>query len=365
MDIQRLADNRTPMAVRCLPVSDRNGRDVALIVARMTYAVSAAGAVSAVLFGSPIRFEDVPNTGERWSSLRFPNDLADEKPGTDVILLGTAYPPADRVVTEHDVSLRVEVPASAARLPRTLRRSVRVFGPRVFYAGALGVIPGPAAALGPTPLVYELAYGGVDAADPARPVIERRNPAGIGFAVDRATLVGTRAPSIEDPAHLLAGGRLSMTGSPGAGPRPAGFGPIPAQWSPRAPRAGTHDDVWRRERAPVRPVDFDPRHHVFADPELWSEVPLAGDEPVEILGATREGAWRFRLPRYQPVFEVVRKDGTSIERPHLDTFLVDADAGRVELTFRLAVPLPRKSAHLHVVRVLEAEPLPERIGVVV
>ena len=121
-------------------------------------------------------------------------------------------------------------------------------------------------------------------------LVERRNPVGTGLAADPARLVGQRAPVIEDPLAAIPWRT------------PTGFGPIPASWSPRAEWMGTHDEAWRRERAPVRPIDFNPRASCAAPPDLWSEVPLTGDEPVEIVGATPEGVWRFQLPRYTPRF---------------------------------------------------------------
>lgn len=76
------------------------------------------------------------------------------------------------------------------------------------------------------------------------------------------------------------------------------------------------------------------------------ETPLVGDEPVEVLGATPEGALRFRLPRYAPVFHSTVRGGTFAHETHMDTLLIDADERRVELVWRVSVRLPRKSEHL-------------------
>lgn len=126
------------------------------------------------------------------SSLRYPSDSVPEKPGTDVLLLGTAQPPAGAEVSARDVTLRLE------RRPQPLEKTVTVYGPRIYYRALTGVVPGPPAALGPTPLVYELAYGGCDG-----PFSEPRNPAGMGFARDPSSLVGQRAPQLEDPRAPL------------------------------------------------------------------------------------------------------------------------------------------------------------------
>lgn len=346
MNLARLCDNRTPMAVRCLPMEDRRGRDVLVVVAKMTYAVSPLGAVNIATSPSPIRMSDIPVSGEMWSSIRYPSDHVDEKPGTDILLLGTAYPPADRPVTEMDVTLRVEARTAS------IRKTLRVYGTRVFSRSMLAVIPGPPTALGPTPLLYEYAFGGRDDDAAAGFAVDRRNPAGVGFArdpSDRVKLLGGRAPVIEDP-------RAPLTSR---SPAPAGFGPIPASWAPRATRMGTYDAAWQRERAPVRPVDYDPRAASCASQDLWVEAPLTGDEPVEILGATREGVWRFALPRYAPRFEAVVR-GVAHELPtHLDTFLIDADEQQVELTWRARVPIPRTIELIDTVILRGDGPLPE------
>lgn len=345
MEPSRLIDNRTPMVVQSLPMDDRHGREVLVVIAKITYAVSPGGFATIAAPQAPIRLEDELTSSSRWASPRYASDAIDHKLGTDVLLIGTAYPPSGRAVTDFNVSLRVEASHLA------IHKVVRVYGPRVWYAGATGVVPGPAATAGPTPMVYERAFGGQDETRPGECVIDRRNPAGTGFSVDRARVLGTPAPALEDPRAPL----WSRT------PAPAGFGPIAASWSPRAERAGTFDEGWSRERAPLRPLDFDPRHTSVAPADLWSEGALEGDEMVEVLNATPEGTWRFRLPRYSPRFESIIRGDKQALATHLDTFLIDADAGRVELVWRASILMPMKSEHLETVRIFGAQPIPAPI----
>jgi hypothetical protein len=329
------------MTARCLPLDDRSGRDVMVVIAKVTYAVTPGGNVSFARLPSPIRAADVPNSDRPNASIRYPSDLVDEKPGTDVVLVGTAYPPRGKDVTEQIVSLRVTGAAHA------LSKSVKVFGARVWHSGLLGITPGPAATLGPTALVYELAHGGVDDADHRSVSMDRRNPAGTGHVADRARLIGQPAPRIEN--------LIPTTSSPG----PAGFGAVAISWEPRASRFGTPDARWRRDRAPARPVDFDPRFNSCASPDLWSETPLVGDEVFEIVGATPSGAWRFRLPAFRPLFRSLIR-GVAADLPtHLDTCLIDADAGRVELTWRASTPMPRRVDDLEAMQIFCDGELPE------
>ncbi len=335
MDFDRLCDRRSWMTVRCLPMDDHRGAPLVVIVAKMAYRVSARGVVS--IAQAPVRLASVP-TGPR-GSLRFPSDYVFDKPGTDVLLVGSAQPPADRVVTEMDVSLRVGL----------LDKALRVYGPRLFYQGVLGVVPGPPGRLEPTPLIWELAYGGTDESTPERWVVEPRNPIGTGFAVDRNRLVGTLAPSIEEARSPLSS----------RSPTPGGFGPIGPSFEPRQRYAGTYDERWKRERAPVLPADFDTRHNCVAPPGLWSATPLLGNEPVEVVGATPEGVWRFRLPPYEPSFASVIQGVRREHETHLDTFLIDADERTVELSWRVAIPLPKKAERVDRLEVSSTMTLPE------
>lgn len=335
MDFERLCDNHTAFTVRAFGLDDRDGRELAVAVAKITWKVSDAGEARLAVPQRPVRPNDVALTEETFSSLRYPTDRVEAKPGTDVIMNGHAHPPADREVTSSEVSLRV-----AANTP--LSKTVRVYGTRMFVQGAVGIVPGPPAPLTVTPLVYEYARGGADL-EGDKPKIEWRNPAGVGVTRDPKSLIGSRAFQLE-----------SVTGT-----EPAGFGALVSHWEPRLKLAGTYDENWMRKRAPIKPRDFDPRHNCAAHPDLRSEAPLKGDEAVEVLGATASQVWRFKLPNYAPRFESTQGGETTKHESHLDTFLIDSDAGLVELTWRCAVLLPRKSEHLEKISVYEAVPLSE------
>jgi hypothetical protein len=339
MDFDRICQARTAMSIRCLPMEDHRGADVVVVVAKMGYRVSPRGVVT--IASAPVRISAL-NGGPR-GSLTVPSDWVSEKPGTDILMKAVAYPPRDREVTEMDVSLRVGL----------IDKALRVYGPRVHYQGAIGVVPGPAGRFGaPLPIVYENAFGGVDTTDHKRWGAEARNTLGVGFALDRPRLVGTPAHTIEDLSAPLAA-RATTPGS---------FAPISADWEPRVRYAGTYDERWKRERAPVFPVDFDTRHNACASPGLWSSAPLKGDEPVEVLGCTPDGApWRFRLPIYEPSFTCVIR-GEEQELPtHLDTFFIDAEERKVELTWRAVVKLPRKSELVERIEVNAAPNLPDSV----
>ena len=149
------------------------------------------------------------------------------------------------------------------------------------------------------------------------------------------------------------------------GEKPAGFGPIGGNWAGRTRFAGTSDESYRKRRYPVPPKDFDPRYNCAAHPDLWSETPLLGNEPVEIVGATPEREFRFKLPRYEPLFRVTKLGKQTEHTAHLDTFLIDIEEPRyrvVELCWRLAVRLPKKSAQLQKVAIHNNVPIDRELA---
>ena len=335
------------MAVRSVVMDDPSGREQVVTIAKLSWRVSPDGTVSLKDPPSPPRLRGMLRDGPG-SSLRYPDDGVQQRPGTDVVMLGTAHPPADGPVTTMDVVLRV-ADEEAIRIDKT----VRVHGPRVWEQGWRTITAAGRAELKPTPLIWENAYGGVDDSDPTQIVMDERNPCGRGVAREPVRLVSTLAPPLEDPQHPLSE----------PNPAPAGFGPIPSHWMPLSQYMGTFDDDWRRSRAPIRPKDYDPRNAGCAPPDQHCESPLRGDESYEIEGVLPDRVWRFTLPLYRPSFAARMRDEDDYREleTHLDTVFIDADEGIVELTWRASVPLPRVPMRLSKVRVGSTDRLPDHV----
>ncbi len=330
MDFDQRIENNSYASVASSPMLDRDGRDVLVVVAKVGYLVDARGQLK--LEAAPVRFSDELDEG---GGLSRPNDLADVKPGVDVGLVGTAYP---RGGAQPRAIAWLDVGGS--------RHSVTLIGERR-YALRRGVVeanqPAP---IGPTPLRWDLAFGGTDRSDPDAPAALPENPIGVGFAKDPQTLVGQPAPRI-----------LGPDGAEGA---PAGFAPIPPSWQPRASRFGTLDETWARTRAPVWPRDARPDRWSWSAPGLHRKS-LSGAIPVEVGGVRPEGTWKFVLPDYGVDFSW-RQDGeTRTHHPHLDGVLIDADVGLVELSFRVAIRLPRKWQRVERIHVHSTRDLPDAV----
>jgi len=317
--------NATPAKTTALPIKGRNGEHQLAVIAKWTFAVDASGGCKIADDPAEIDLVDSYNGDEpAKASIRRPSQLFDWKPGTDVVLLGHARP------REGDAPEYVDVTLAMGPLHKT----VRAFGLRTWKVSSFGgVSPGPALPMRePVPLIYEMAWGGMDLRDERRPLGEPRNYVGRGISARTKELVDQPAALLEYADRPLGIGRDT----------PAAFNPIHRHWQPRASYAGTYDERWMDVRMPLLPEDFDPRFHVCVPDDQWSETPMRGDEPVRVEGVTPEGEWNFTLPRIAPGFSSVILGKRQEHRTHLDTIVIDADHRRVELTWRAAVPLPRK-----------------------
>lgn len=271
------------------------------------------------------------------SSIRNPSDVCLRKPGTDVVVVGSAMAVDARPVAELDVRVRVG-PVS---------KELKVFGLRVWFKGALGLTltaPKPFQSL---PLRWEYAYGGMDTRDPKKLAHEPRNPVGRGVVADPDTLIHQPAPQIEDPSQLIRGARSK--------PAPAGVGAIGPSFEPRLRYAGTHDDRWQKERMPLPPLDFDERHNQVAAPGLVCPSYLRGGEPVELVGLCEDGPLEFELPKLAFHVGSETAGGSQEHRPALDTVLFEPNERQFEMTWRALVPVPKQARRLHSITVYEKE----------
>lgn len=303
-------------------VTDAAGRDQVLVVAKAAWSVPVGG--SPALEESEVQALPLLHEERAGSSIRVPSDLAPEKPGTELILVGharhpAAYPDARWV----DVTLAVEGERTL------LQKRLRVFGPRRWLERDGVLSPSEPERYQDTPLRWEWAHGGASehGSDP-------RNPIGLGF--------GRRTPG--ELCHAIE----YADRDPAAAVLPAAFAPIPPQWEPRRARAGAAapDDL-----APHPPWDRDPRHYCAAPDDQWLQEPLGGGETIVVTGVNARAAWTFALPAIRPEVNWTIRGRIEHALPHLDTVFLDADAERVTLTWRTRFMAPRNLAELESVAV--------------
>jgi hypothetical protein len=320
--------NATPFGVRIMPSCDREGRDVLLIVVAARFDLPDPAnhdprlRLSSTQEPPPLADEYVGEPGR--SSILREGQSSYTKPATDISICGSACAANGRPVTEMLVNIRVG-PCSV---------DLRVYGDRVWRrAVTLGVRPSAPEPFARVPLVWERAYGGAaTGSSEAHPAFEARNPVGCGFETDSNAAVGKPVPNIEDPRQPLSW--VSDR------PRPIGVGPVARHWQPRASYAGTYDEAWKRQRAPLWPTDFDERFFCGAPGQLQASPHLKGGEEVILVGLHPAGPFRFLLPTPRMVCRSRFVDREARTTPVLDGLLIETDDMRLTMYYRATVPAP-------------------------
>jgi hypothetical protein len=323
--------NATSFASVDVPMLDRDGRDVVVVILKSTWRIKASGDVSVVEEdASPVRLVDIlrnPDDKENpRQSARYPSDLCVEKRGTDVVVVGDAL--SRKPVTFVDVAVKVRDKMLAAR----------VHGAREYFRHLADVAISASVPFERMPVEYERAFGGMSE---DFSIVEPRNPAGVGIAKNQRDLVGKLAPQIEAPSlpHKTAADRHP----------PVGLGAVLTHWSPRRECAGTFDEKWKATRAPLMPLDFDIAHNNVASPGLMFDPPLAPGDPISVLGMSHD-LFELRLPPMPVVLRARYDDRSEEARPVVDTVLLEPTRGRMEMVVRKAFTIGRGARALREIR---------------
>ena len=312
-------DNRTPFAAERGWVRDRDGAEIWLVAVKATFDILADGSTQVSKEQPPVLRLPEHHGEPGKSSIKYDADLVLTKKTTDVILVGHAYAPEGSTVTHTDVGLKVG----------PIQKVLRVFGERTW--GSLGA--SAPQAFEKMPLVYENAFGGVDARSKTPDKDwDWRNPVGTGFVVAGGHATGLRLPNVEDPEHLIGSWRDK--------PAPAGFGAIANHWQPRLGFAGTYDDHWMKTRQPLLAEDLDDRHFQCAPADQQAPGFLRGGEPVVLLNLHPRGRIQFNLPKLYFGFETRFYDGSRElhKNRRLHTVILEPDFLRVSLVWHSALP---------------------------
>ncbi len=318
--------NKTPYAAGGAWGRDRDGVHEWIVAAKGCFDIGSDGGLTVSdEQPEPLLIPEY-NGEDGTSSVRYDADLVGSKPTTDVVLNGTAYAPGGVPSNGFLATLRVG----------EIRKSIKIVGHRVWEGGMLGCSASEMKPVAQVPIVYERAYGGFDKADgdPKRQRMDRRNPVGCGLVVQE----GLSLPNLEYPSGSIAG----------AGP--AGFGALASFWSPRSELGGTYDEKWQNRRAPLLPVDWDPRSLLCSPADQQAKAHLEGGEQVELTNLTPGGVLRFALPRkrlrYQTLFKTRSGTRTRDHGGQLVTVILEPDFPRVVLVWVSVLSCPRDGDYL-------------------
>jgi hypothetical protein len=346
MQIER---NRTGMEAGLTVWTDPEGRRFSVLVVKGTFAVAPDGRAELVTPGLPLLAVDEYNGEPGLSSIRAECDYSPSKPSVDLFVIGAAHAPRRRPVPELLVSLRLG----------PINKTLKVIGRRFWTEGLRGPVPSAPRPLESLPLVYEQAYGGSDHShkDPRHHGTDLRNPVGVGFRKhpSPSAALGTLLPQIEYPDDPVVRWDRPV--------RPAGFGVVGRGWQPRIALAGTYDERWRDQVAPLLPHDFDPRYFAAA-PEDQRLPGARGGEEGLCTNMTPDGQFRFRLPELEVPVRFRFTDRDDAQTAALDSITVQPEQRQLSMVWRARAPLGRKLTDLRAVEVghppARRPPAPER-----
>jgi hypothetical protein len=340
-------ENGTPFQCEPLHLLDERARPVLTVVVKGTFLIGNDGRCARAEEQLPVNV-----AGEPWgedlevSSYRYEPEVAFTKLNTDVVVLGHAWAPRAGVA-ETMVGLKLG----------PLQKQAAVVGDRLWFKSMGQVSASKPRPFDKIPLRWERAFGGWDRshADPARHACEGRNPVGVGMRPSKAFDEGLRLPNLEDPERPLK--RF------GDVVPPVGFGFVSPHWQPRAALAGTYDERWQKERAPLLPKDFDRAHLNAAAPGLTARGYLRGDEAVVTTGMTPQGTLRFALPGVPPpwVRVALARGREQVLATNLDTIILELDERRVLLLWRACLALATGPHDVKVLEVANEQPRPRPV----
>lgn len=315
-------DNRTPYGAERNWTRDKYGVHWWIVAVRATYDVASDGKLSLADEQPPPRLAPEYFGDPGKSSLRYDSDLLAAKPGTDLLVLGSAHAPRGRPAATVPVTLRIG----------PLLKQLVVHGSREYQDGSSSPRASAPEPFVTRPIRYELAFGGTDLSDPdpRNHGFDGRNPVGRGMAVQPDRLAGMPAHCIEYPS-----GDPRTVG-------PAGFGPIDPSWLPRLTLAGTYDDRWASSKKPLLPDDYDPAFAMSSPSDQRLSQPLVGGERLELLNMTPNGRLALDLPTVSLSLTSAFGRRREAHPAQLVTVLVEPDDRRLVLvwqsTLRVAAP---------------------------
>ncbi len=329
-------ENLTPFVFEPVFVADEEGRPLLVAVVKATYALSPDGLTLAQEQEPPLLAGDCYGEPET-ASYRYEPEGGLAKPATDVVLVGSAAAPRANT-TELLVAFQVG----------PLKKGLKVVGERAFFKTLTDVGMTKPVPFEKIPLHWERAFGGWDKSNPdaKRPQFEPRNPVGVGFRGSGTRFEeGLRCPNLEDPTRPFKGWSDR--------PTPVGFGFVSPNWEPRTQHAGTYDEAWEKDRAPLLPKNFDRRFLNAAPAGQVAPGHLKGDEPVVVTGVRPEGGYSFKLPGVAAPEVTVARSGLpdAPVKTRLDTVIVDTDAQKVILLWKGELVLRREPTEISAMRV--------------
>lgn len=258
------------------------------------------------------------------SSLKQCSEIQPFKRNAEFYLFGKAYP-------EHPQNKVVITGVKLSGPDWEMEKKLLVLGEHHWKRGFSGITRSKVEPLEPMELQYELAYGGQNRKnDQYLP----ENPAGRGFNPSIWWMNDPRAPRIEYENNF----QMQINRNA----RPAGYGPIPINWLPRASRLGkplTEKEL-NQTLCPLG-KDFHPYLYHCAPDDQQLPGYLQGEEYLQLSGffADQPKSIQLQLPRWTDQVQLFRQN-TPPQSYKLvcDTLVVNTEQQQISLVYRLGLP---------------------------
>jgi hypothetical protein len=327
---------QAPFSAGSVVWRDARRRLVCTLVAKASYEL-APGESAFLKDPLPIQEEDAYWDDDPQKGVRVPSDLAPFKKAAEIVIVGSAFAPAER-----------PVPSVIARaIVGSVDKSIEAWAPRTIRRDGTVKASAPQARFS---LRYEHAAGGPGTDNPAGV------PSGYVDAWGRYPL-----PTLFPPYHAL--------GSPTDFVPVVNFGPIAWSWPPRAGYLSEQDRAWIETAAEsAMPPSFPARFFQVAPMDQWLDRALVANERI-VLEALHPELPRLvtSLPAIEP--RAIFADPTAkVLRMQADLLLIDTDRGVATLTYRVQIPISENGPAIKMAVVgvpMGAEPKPEVIRQIV
>ena len=331
-----VSKNTSGFQAEAFAATDKHGRKTLVAVVKATFDVDTDGVCTPALEQVEMVHADTFHGAPETTAIRYETDFAPNKPRCDVLLNAVAVAPGGQQVTVLDVTL----------LGPGIRKVARVTGDRKWLHSVPGIQASAPAPFRTMPLAWHRSFGGADLTDDSvrKHGTQLENPIGTGYRknADPEAIVGTALPNIERPDGQMRNWSDR--------PKPIGFGPCSRYAASRVRYAGTYDQKWMDEILPFLPADFDERYFNSApeDQQLDALQPGAG---FVCLNMNESGTFKARLPDFRVPVRFVHLDRVERAVIQPDTLILEPDAGRIILSGRVAVDLPKKVTTLREVHI--------------
>jgi hypothetical protein len=338
-----------------VPGMTEAGTPIFSVLVKRTYDIQAGHqAVRAERTNPLVKIDVYYDHGDpEWATVKYETDFVPYKLATDVVLIGKAYAPAAKPVTQLDVVVEVA----------QHKKVIRVIGDRqCVYRENLPPSFTEPIEFTEMEIRYERAYGGTYMRDdPAQMFAYPRNSMGTGFTLKNIpeAVDGLALPNLEDPDDLLTPERVVMDDPYrwNQQPLPQGFGWFQRTWYPRCSFVGAvpgfvePDEVMREEVLGLVPQhqialarqfklpSFDVRFNNGAS--LGLALPyLTGGEPVRLVNLTLESPLEFSLPKDTPRIMLDIGLGENELKAVLQTVCIRLEERQIDLVWRGAHEYP-------------------------